>query len=171
MEQFKRLIRDVPDFPKPGILFRDITPLLRDRQALHEIVERFAARYASQRIDAVVAIESRGFILGTAVAYRLRTGLVPIRKRGKLPWKTLQARCVLEYGEEVLEIHQDGLAVGDRALLMDDVLATGGTMGATIGLVEQLKAAVVETAFLVELTPLAGRAKLAPHSVFSLVQY
>ncbi|MBI3320238.1 MAG: adenine phosphoribosyltransferase [Candidatus Omnitrophica bacterium] len=171
MEQFKRLIRDVPDFPKPGILFRDITPLLRDRQALHDLVEQFVARYATERIDAVVAIESRGFLLGAAVAYRLRAGLVPVRKRGKLPWKTLQAPCVLEYGEEVLEIHQDGLEAGARALLMDDVLATGGTMGATVHLVEQLKAKVVETAFLVELTPLAGRAKLAPHSVFSVVRY
>ena len=171
MEHLKRLIRDVPDFPKPGILFRDITPLLRDRQALRDVVEHFATRYEGERIDAVVAIESRGFILGTAVAYRLHAGLVPVRKRGKLPHRTHQVACTLEYGAEVLEIHTDALAPGDRVLLIDDVLATGGTMLASIELTSRLKAHVVETAFLVELSPLNGRAKLAPHSVFSLVQY
>lgn len=171
MDRLKQLIRDVPDFPKPGILFRDITPLLRDRDALQDVVERFAVRYAGERIDAVVAIESRGFILGAAVAYRLRAGLVPIRKRGKLPHRTHRAECVLEYGTEVLEIHQDALSDGDRVILVDDVLATGGTMHASIHLTQQLSAQVVEAAFLVELSPLKGRAKLAPHPVFSLIQY
>ena len=171
MDHFKRLIRDVPDFPKPGVLFRDITPLLRDRQAFQEIVDQFATRYRTQRIDAVVAIESRGFILGTAVAYCLKAGLIPVRKRGKLPHKTHQETCTLEYGQETLEIHQDALRAGERVLLMDDVLATGGTMAATVRLAQKLKAHVVETAFLVELTPLDGRRKLTPHSVFSLVQY
>ena len=171
MDHLKRLIRDVPDFPKPGILFRDITPLLRDREALQEVVEQFAARYASERIDAVVAIESRGFILGAAVAYRLKAGLVPIRKRGKLPHRTHQMKCELEYGSEVLEIHQDALSAGDRVLLIDDVLATGGTMHASIHLAQQLKAQVVEAAFLIELSVLQGRAKLTPHPVFSLIQY
>ena len=171
MQHLKQLIRDVPDFPKPGILFRDITPLLRDRDALQTVVEHFATRYAKERIDAVVAIESRGFILGTAVAYRLKAGLVPIRKRGKLPHRTHQIKCELEYGSEILEIHQDALAAGDRVLLIDDVLATGGTMHASIHLAQQLKARVIEAAFLVELSPLQGRAKLAPHPVFSLLQY
>ena len=171
MDHLKRLIRDVPDFPKPGILFRDITPLLRDRDALQDVVEQFAARYASERIDAVVAIESRGFILGAAVAYRLKAGLVPIRKRGKLPHRTHQMKCELEYGNEILEIHQDALAAGNRILLIDDVLATGGTMHASIHLAQQLKATVVEAAFLIELSPLQGRTKLTPHPVFSLIQY
>lgn len=171
MDKFKRLIRDVPDFPKPGVLFRDITPLLRDRDALQDVIDHFVTRYAGERIDAVVAIESRGFILGTAVAYRLKAGLVPIRKRGKLPHRTHRIECTLEYGAEVLEIHQDALSAGDRVIIVDDVLATGGTMHASIHLAQQLKAQVVEAAFLVELSPLHGRAKLAPHPVFSLIQY
>lgn len=171
MMELKQLIREVPDFPKPGILFRDITPLIRDRQAFRKMVERFAERYIAKQIEAVVGIESRGFILGTAVAYRLGAGFVPIRKRGKLPAKTLQERCTLEYGEEVLEIHADSLKPGDRVILVDDVLATGGTMAATIRLVEQLKAEIVEVGFLVELTPLGGRAKLDAYPVFSLIQY
>ena len=170
-DHFKRFIRDVPDFPKPGILFRDITPLLRDRHAFSEIIEQFAQRYAQQRIDVIVAIESRGFVLGAALALRLQAGLVPVRKRGKLPHKTHQERCTLEYGEEVLEVHQDALEPGDRILLMDDVLATGGTMLAAIRLAQRLRADVVETAFLIELTALDGRQKLTPHPVFSLVQY
>ncbi len=171
MNDLKPFIRDVADFPKPGVLFRDITPLLRNRDALQEVVERFATRYAHKRIDAVVAIESRGFILGAAVAYRLKAGLVPIRKRGKLPHRTHQMQCKLEYGNELLEIHQDALSAGDHVLLIDDVLATGGTMHASIHLAQQLKAQVVEAAFLIELSALQGRAKLAPHPIFSLIQY
>ena len=170
-EHLKRYIRDVPDFPKPGILFRDITPLLRDRQAFDEAIERFAQRYRGQQLDAVVAIESRGFVLGAAVASRLKLGLVPVRKRGKLPHRTHQERCTLEYGEDVLEIHQDALAADERVLLMDDVLATGGTMGAAVRLAQRLQAQVVEIAFLLELTALQGRQKLTPHQIFSLVQY
>ncbi len=171
MNDLKQLIRDVPDFPKPGILFRDITPLLRDPRAIQKVVTQFAGRYTGKRIDAVVAVESRGFILGAAVAYRLGAGLVPVRKQGKLPWKTYHKECLLEYGKEVLEIHQDALSPGEQVLIMDDVLATGGTLAATVHLVERMKAHVVEVACLAELTGLAGRAKLSPHLVFSLLQY
>ena len=170
-KDLKPFIRDVPDFPKPGIVFRDITPLLRDGRAFAHTIDQFAARYARHRVDAVAAIESRGLIFGAAVALRLGAGLVPVRKRGKLPHKTHQERCVLEYGEEVLEIHQDALRPNERVLLMDDVLATGGTMRAAIRLMRRLRARVVETAFVIELTPLEGRRKLRPHPVFSLVQY
>lgn len=171
MDHLKQLIRDIPDFPKPGILFRDITPLLRNAHALQEVVRYFCERYEGQSIDAVVAVESRGFILGATVAHRLGVGLIPVRKRGKLPWKTFQERCILEYGEEILEMHQDALVSGERMLVMDDVLATGGTLAATVRLVERCKAEVVEIACLVELTYLGGRTKLAPHFVFSLLQY
>ena len=171
MDRFKQLIRDIPDFPKPGIVFRDITPLLRDGPAFAGAIDQFAKRYARQRIDAIVAIESRGLILGAALAMRLNAGLVPVRKRGKLPHKTHQEPCELEYGTEVLEIHQDALQPRERVLIVDDVLATGGTMQAAIRLVGRLRATVAETAFLIELTPLKGRKKLVPHPVFSLVKY
>lgn len=171
MEQLKQLIKEVPDFPKPGILFRDITPLIGDRDGFRKMVERFAERYVAKRIDAVVAIESRGFILGSAVAYRLGAGFVPVRKRGKLPRETLQERCTLEYGEEVLEVHKDSVQPKTRVLLVDDVLATGGTMAAVLRLMQELQADVVEVGFLAELTALGGRAKLDPHPIFSLIQY
>ena len=171
MDCFKQLIRDIPDFPKPGIVFRDITPLLRDGRAFAQTIDQFAERYARKPIDAVVAIESRGLVLGAALALRLKAGLVLVRKRGKLPHKTHQEPCELEYGSEVLEIHQDALQPHERVLIVDDVLATGGTMRAAIRLVGRLRAKVIETAFLIELTPLKGRKKLTPHSVFSLVKY
>jgi len=170
-DRLKGLIRDVADFPKPGITFRDITPLIRDKQALRDMVGYFVDRYKDEHIDAVVAIESRGFILGAAVAYELNAGLVLVRKHGKLPHKTYQEQCTLEYGKEILEIHQDSLDANHRVLLMDDVLATGGTMAAAIRLVEKLNAKVIETAFLIELIPLMGRKQVDPHSVYSLIQY
>jgi len=167
----KRYIRDIPDFPKQGILFRDITPLLQDGRAFRQAIHRLAARHDGQRIDAVVAIESRGLIVGSALAYELGVGVVPVRKQGKLPHKTYRASYALEYGQDTLEIHQDALAPKSRVLLVDDLLATGGTMGATIQLVEQCGARVVELAFLIELTALNGRQRLGSHPVISLIQY
>ena len=170
-QQLKSLIRDIPDFPKPGILFRDITPLLQNGPTLRTVIDRFAERYAGSRVDAVVAVESRGLIFGAPLAYRLGVGLIPVRKAGKLPAKTVRATYTLEYGEGVLEIHADSLSAGKRVLLIDDLLATGGTMGAVVSLMEQFRAEIVEVAFLVELTALGGRAKLGTHPVFAPVQY
>ena len=167
----KRYIRDIPDFPTKGILFRDITPLLQDGPAFHRAIRALAERHAGARPDAVVAIESRGLIVGSALAYELGVGVVPVRKKGKLPHKTFRASYTLEYGQDTLEIHQDALGRGSRVLLVDDLLATGGTMGATIQLIEQCGGTIVELAFLVELTDLNGRARLAPHPVISLIQY
>lgn len=168
---FKRYIRDIPDFPTKGILFRDITPLLQDGPAFRSAIRALAHRHHGRRPDAVVAIESRGLIVGSALAYELGVGVVPVRKAGKLPHKTYQATYTLEYGQDTLEIHQDGIKRGDRVLLVDDLLATGGTMGATIDLIERCGGQIVELAFLIELTGLKGREKLAPHPVISLVQY
>ncbi len=168
---FKRYIRDIPDFPTKGILFRDITPLLQDGSAFRSAIRALAHRHQGSRPDAVVAIESRGLIVGAALAYQLGVGVVPVRKKGKLPHKTYEATYTLEYGQDTLEIHQDGLTRGDRVLLVDDLLATGGTMGATIHLIERCGAQIIELAFLIELTGLKGRERLAPHSVISLIQY
>ena len=169
-ERLKQCIRNIPDFPKPGILFRDITPLLQNGPMLREVLDQFHARYAQQGIDAVVAVESRGLIFGSPLADRLKAGLVLVRKAGKLPHKTIQATYALEYGQGTLEVHDDCLAPGKRVLLIDDLLATGGTMEAVVKLMGHFKVHVVEVAFLVELTALNGRAKLR-HPVFSLIQY
>ena len=170
-QDLKRYIRDIPDFPTKGILFRDITPLLQHGPAFHQAIRTLAARHHGQKPDAVVAIESRGLIVGSALAYELGVGIVPVRKAGKLPHETYRATYMLEYGQDTLEIHRDGLARGSRVLLVDDLLATGGTMGATIQLVEQCGGRIVELAFLIELTALKGRERLAPHPVISLIQY
>lgn len=167
----KRYIRDIPDFPTKGILFRDITPLLQNGPAFHAAIRSLAGRHKGQRPDAVVAIESRGLIVGAALAFELGVGVVPVRKKGKLPHKTYRATYTLEYGQDTLEIHQDGLRPGARVLLVDDLLATGGTMEATITLIEQCGGRIVELAFLIELTALKGRDRLAPHPIISLVQY
>ena len=164
-------IRDIPDFPVPGILFRDITPLLQHGSMFRRVIQELAARHQGKKPDAVVAIESRGLIVGSALAYELGVGVVPVRKKGKLPHKTYSATYTLEYGQDTLEIHQDALEKDSRVLLVDDLLATGGTMEATIRLIEQCGARIVELAFLIELTALNGRRRLAPHPVISLVQY
>lgn len=167
--QLDRYIRNVPDFPKPGILFKDITTLLKEPQALKECIDLFCARYLTERIDKVVGIESRGFILGCVVAYNLGAGFVPIRKPGKLPAETLRREYALEYGTDAVEIHTDAIARGERVLMIDDLLATGGTMAASCDLVRQLGAQIVGVAFLIELDFLHGREKLAGYDVFSLV--
>lgn len=164
-------IRDVPDFPKPGIIFKDITPLLRSREALDYISHALAEPYKDAGITAVAAIESRGFIFGTGVARVLGCGLVPIRKPGKLPWKTRRSEYTLEYGSGVLEIHDDALTANDRVLLIDDLLATGGTAACAAVLAQECGATVVAAGFVIELTFLGGRAKLKGIPVYSLIDY
>jgi adenine phosphoribosyltransferase len=170
MSDLKNLIRNVPDFPKVGIMFRDITPLLVNGPVWRETVDRLAARYRG-RIDVVLGIESRGFLVGSAVAYALGCGIAVVRKPGKLPAAKFNASYALEYGTDTLEIHQDAFAPGSRVLVVDDLLATGGTAEAAVALVQQLRGEIVEAAFLIELTFLNGRQRLAPHAVFSLMQY
>lgn len=171
IEALKAHIRDVPDFPKPGIVFKDITTLLKDAPALQEALELFGALCAERPADVVVAVESRGFILGGAVAARLHKGFVPVRKPGKLPSKTLRATYALEYGTDSLEIHEDAIHKGDRVLVVDDVIATGGTAKAVAELVEKLGGRVALFAFLVELSFLPGRDSLAGYEVRSLIRY
>ncbi len=169
--QLKNYIRDIPDFPKPGILFRDITPLLADKQAFSDAVKALAEPFADSAIDYVAAVEARGFIFGSAVAEALGTGFIPIRKKGKLPYKTTSVTYDLEYGTDTLEVHADAVANGGRILMVDDLLATGGTMAAACGLMEKLNAEIVALAFLIELTPLAGREKLTNHNIYTVISY
>ena len=164
-------VRDIPDFPKRGIVFKDIMPLLADPEALHETVERLTEFAEPRKPDVVLGAEARGFILGAALAYRLGCGFVAARKPGKLPWRTISAKYALEYGFDALELHADAISQGARVLIHDDLLATGGTAKAKIDLVEQLGGTVVGLAFVIELEFLEGREKLAGYDVFSLVQY
>jgi adenine phosphoribosyltransferase len=165
------LIRNIPDFPIPGIQFKDITPLLQNGAAFKEVIDTLAARYEGRALDAIVGIESRGFIFSAPLAYRLGIGLVPIRKPGKLPWETFAVEYDLEYGTNKLEMHRDALAPGARVVVIDDVLATGGTVAAACQMVEMAGAVVEEVAFLIELTFLKGRERLAKYPVFSMIQY
>jgi len=167
----RQMIRDVPDFPKPGIVFKDITPLLRDEAGLSLAVEFLTQPFRSQHIDVVVGAESRGFIFGTAVARNLSAGFVPIRKPGKLPARTRSEEYALEYGKDRVEIHEDAIQPGDRVLMVDDVLATGGTMAACCRLVESLGGNIVATAFLLELGFLHGRKLLSKYPVYSVLTY
>jgi adenine phosphoribosyltransferase len=167
----KQRIRHVPDFPKPGILFYDITTLLSDPEGFRLTVDSIAAPYREQNISVVVGIESRGFILGAAVAHALGAGFVPIRKPGKLPWKALKESYALEYGSDALEIHEDAVVSSSRVLIVDDVLATGGTAAAAIKLVRSIGGALVGLGFLIELEFLAGRSKLGNESVTSVLRY
>ncbi len=164
-------IRSVPDFPKPGILFRDITPLLRSPEAFQEAVHRLAEPFRTAGVQLVAAVEARGFLFAAPVALQLGVGVVPIRKAGKLPWKTLSWTYQLEYGTDTLQMHADAIAPGERVLVLDDVLATGGTVEACCRLIEQAGGQVAGCAFLVELCSLAGRNRLQPYPVFSLIQY
>ncbi len=167
----RALVRDIPDFPQPGIVFKDITPLLLDAEALDNAVSGLAQMIAPQAVDLVVAAEARGFILGAALARELGAGFVPARKPGKLPHQTVSAQYALEYGIDALEVHADALAGGARVLVHDDLLATGGTAGALCELVGNLGAEIVGCAFLVELSFLGGRQRLAGHEVHSLIDY
>ena len=171
MDHLKTKIRHVPDFPKPGILFYDITTLLNDPEGFRDMIGAIAAPYQAQRIDQVVGIESRGFILGAAVASQLGAGFVPIRKPGKLPSKTHREDYALEYGTDGLEIHCDACREGQRVLIVDDVLATGGTAKAAAGLVRRVGGDLVGLSFLIELNFLRGRDKLTGEAVYSVLQY
>lgn len=171
MDHLKAKIREIPDFPKPGVLFYDITTLLCDGQGLRDTVDAIAAPYMGEDIDLVVGIESRGFILGAAVAATLGCGFVPIRKPGKLPSKTFQETYNLEYGTDALEIHQDACTNQQRILIVDDVLATGGTAKAAIDLVRKAGGKIIGAAFLIELDFLNGRAKLPGEPVYSVLRY
>jgi adenine phosphoribosyltransferase len=165
------LIRSIPDFPIPGILFRDVTPLLKDKDGFKAAVDMMAAPYLNERIDYVVAIEARGYMLGAPLAYRIGAGFIPVRKPGKLPYQKIDVDYQLEYGTSTLEMHSDALSHGQRVLVVDDLLATGGTAAATRALLEKLGAEVVGFAFLIELTELGGRAKLPGAQVRSFIQY
>ena len=165
----ERYIRDVPDFPRKGILFKDITPLLADPAAMREACDRLAAPFAGKGVAKVVGIESRGFLFGAPVAERLGAGLVPIRKPGKLPAETVRQRYELEYGTDEIEIHADAIAPGEKVLMLDDLLATGGTMAAACDLVGQLGGEIVGVAFVIELCFLHGRDKLADYDVHALI--
>jgi len=167
----RRAIRDIPNFPKPGIVFKDITPLLSDGHLFGRTIDMLADRYRSQKIDAVLGIESRGFIIGSALAYKLGAGFCIVRKPGKLPYDTHRASYELEYGTDALEIHVDAMPASARVIIADDLIATGGTAAATAKLVSKLGGTVVECAFVIELSFLKGREKLKPHGVFSLLQY
>ncbi len=169
--RLKSKIRDVPDFPKPGIVFKDITPLLSDVHSFQATIDALARRYADKGIDRVVAVESRGFIFGAALSYRIDAGFVPVRKKGKLPYKTESIEYALEYGTDKIEIHQDAIHAGSRILLIDDVLATGGTAKASCDLIQKMGGTLVECAFVIELGFLNGREKLQGHEVFSLIAY
>lgn len=164
-------IRDIPDFPQPGIIFKDITPLIGDAEGFRSAIDQLAEACKGKAIDSVVALESRGFLFGAPLAYKLGLGIVPVRKQGKLPSETFRMEYDLEYGTNVVEIHRDALAPGERVLIADDLLATGGTALAAAKLVERLGAVVVGLLFLVELTFLHGREKLTDYEVTSLIQY
>jgi adenine phosphoribosyltransferase len=169
--EIETLIRAIPDFPIPGILFRDITPLLKDKQGFRRTIDLFVERFSGRGIDYVVGVEARGYILGAPIAYAIGAGFIPVRKPGKLPYDKLSEEYALEYGTNALEIHADAIAKGDHVLVVDDLLATGGTAAATGRLLERLGATVDGFAFLVELTDLNGREKLAGHEVVTFLSY
>jgi len=171
MEQIKEKIRTIPHFPKKGIMFRDITTLLKDAKGFKETIDILVSRYRTMPIDLVVGIESRGFIIGGAIAYALGKGFVPIRKPGKLPAETYHVEYKLEYGTDAIEMHRDALTKGVRVLMVDDLLATGGTMKAACEMVESAGGSVVECIFIVELPDLRGRDKLRNYQVFALVAF
>jgi adenine phosphoribosyltransferase len=171
VEDLKRLIREVPDFPKPGILFYDITTLLKDPVGLHRAVDALANHYVGRKIDRVVGIEARGFIFAPMVAYRLNAGFVPVRKPKKLPAEVARASYHLEYGTDSLEMHRDAIGEGHSVLIIDDLLATGGTASAVAGLVEQMHGHVAGLGFLIELEFLKGREKLAQYDIHTVLRY
>lgn len=171
VEELKNAVRNVPDFPKKGILFKDITTLCKDAALFQRMVDLLSHRYTGKGVDLVVGIEARGFVIGAALAYKLGAGVVLVRKPGKLPSKTHKASYTLEYGTDSLEIHQDAIEKGQKVVIADDLLATGGTAGAVVDLVKNMGGKIVECSFIIELEELKGRDKLKPHPVFSLIKY
>jgi adenine phosphoribosyltransferase len=171
IDRLKNAIRDIPDFPKEGIIFKDITPILQDADLFHSAIDVFADRYGGKDISKVIGIEARGFLFASALAYQLKCGLVPVRKPGKLPYRTEKASYELEYGEDSVEIHSDAVSEGENVLVIDDLLATGGTMSATLDLVERLGGRIIEVAFLVELEFLNGRERLKGKNIFSVLKF
>jgi len=171
MQKIREAIRDVPDFPKPGIVFKDITPVLQDPELLRSVIDDLVARYRGRAIDKVAAMESRGFIFAAPLAVALGAGFVPLRKKGKLPWRTEAESYELEYGTETLEVHQDAIAPGERVLLVDDLLATGGTAAAAARLVRKCGGEVLEAAFMIELAFLGGRQQLEGIPVYVMISF
>ena len=171
MEDLKNIIRDIPDFPKKGIIFKDITTLLADAGSFQKMVDLLSHRYIGQKIEKVVGVEARGFIVGAALAYKLGAGIVLVRKPGKLPSETFKKTYDLEYGTDTLEIHTDAIKKGDRVLIADDLLATGGTMAAVVDMVNSMEGEIVECCFMAELEFLHGRSKLPKGKVFSLLKF
>lgn len=171
MEELKNIIRDVPDFPKKGIIFKDITTLLADAKSFQRMVDLLSHRYVGQKIDKVVGVEARGFIIGAALAYKLGAGVVLVRKPGKLPSETFSKSYALEYGTDTLEIHRDAITKGEKVIIADDVLATGGTMSAVVEMVNSLGGEIVDCCFMAELEFLNGRTKLPDGKVFSLLKF
>jgi adenine phosphoribosyltransferase len=171
MDELKNIIRDIPDFPKKGIIFKDITTLLADAKSYQRMVDLLSHRYIGERIDKVVGVEARGFIIGSALAYKLGAGIVLVRKPGKLPSETFKKTYDLEYGTDTLEIHTDAIKPGERVLIADDLLATGGTMGAVVDMVTSMGGDIIECCFMVELEFLEGKKRLPEGKVFSLLQF
>ena len=170
-QDLRKWIRDIPDFPEKGILFRDITPALLEPAAFGMICDRLTERYEGREIDKIAGIEARGFFFASVMAYRLGKGMIPLRKPGKLPWKTVSQSYSLEYGEATVEMHEDAVSEGERILLVDDLLATGGTASAAAGLIESRGGVIVEIAFVIELSDLGGIGKLGGRPTFSLLTY
>jgi adenine phosphoribosyltransferase len=167
----KEKIRTVPHWPIEGVMFRDITTVLQDPEAMKEACDRFYERYKGKKIDKIVGIDARGFIFGAVLAYQLNLGLILVRKKGKLPYKTVSAEYTLEYGTDTVEMHEDAIQKGDQVLIVDDLIATGGTISAAIELVEKLGGEVVECAFVIELPDLKGREKIKGYNIFSMVEF
>ncbi|MBF8304037.1 MAG: apt [Dehalococcoidia bacterium] len=170
-EDFSQYCRDVPDFPKKGIIFRDITNLLKNGPVFKRAINQLADHYILEGIDTVVSIEARGFLIGSALAYHLGSGMVPVRKKGKLPWRVYRKSYDLEYGQDQLEVHQDGIEPGQNVLIVDDVIATGGTVEAVAKLVKEMKGNIIGAAFLIELEALKGKEKIKDIPVYSLIKY
>ena len=170
-EYIKSKVRSIPNWPIKGVIFRDITTLLQDPKAFKEISSIFYSRYAHQKVDKIVGIDARGFLFGAVLAYKLGIGFIPVRKKGKLPYKTVGESYTLEYGEETVEIHEDAIQQGERIVIVDDLMATGGTISAAVNLVEKLGGDIMECAFVIELPDLKGRQKIANQTIYSILEF